>query len=82
VADLLTRLRAALGDRYQREREIGAGGMATVYLAEDVKHHRKVACEGAPARRALCSWASPSPREQDGPRVMPMSLGGQREEVS
>ena len=45
MADLLTRLRAALGDRYQREREIGAGGMATVYLAEDVKHHRKVACE-------------------------------------
>jgi eukaryotic-like serine/threonine-protein kinase len=43
VADLLTRLGAALGDRYQLEREIGAGGMATVYLAEDLKHHRKVA---------------------------------------
>jgi serine/threonine protein kinase len=36
-------LRAALADRYRIEREIGAGGMATVYLAEDLKHHRKVA---------------------------------------
>ena len=33
----------ALSDRYLLLRELGAGGMATVYLAEDVKHHRKVA---------------------------------------
>ena len=32
-----------LADRYRVERELGAGGMATVYLAEDIKHHRKVA---------------------------------------
>ncbi|HEV8122806.1 MAG TPA: protein kinase [Gemmatimonadales bacterium] len=37
------RLAAALADRYRLERELGAGGMATVYLAEDLKHHRKVA---------------------------------------
>ncbi len=37
------RLSAALSDRYRLERELGAGGMATVYLAEDLKHHRKVA---------------------------------------
>jgi serine/threonine-protein kinase len=37
------RLTAALVDRYRIERELGAGGMATVYLAEDVKHGRKVA---------------------------------------
>jgi serine/threonine-protein kinase len=37
------RLRAALADRYKIERELGAGGMATVYLAEDLKHERKVA---------------------------------------
>src|SRR3954463_3210171 len=36
-------LAAALADRYRVERELGAGGMATVYLAEDVRHHRKVA---------------------------------------
>lgn len=33
----------ALSDRYRLERELGAGGMATVYLAEDLRHHRKVA---------------------------------------
>jgi len=37
------RLSAALADRYRIERELGAGGMATVYLAHDVKHNRKVA---------------------------------------
>ncbi len=38
-----TSLADALADRYRLERELGAGGMATVYLAEDLKHHRKVA---------------------------------------
>ena len=37
------RLGSALSDRYTVERELGAGGMATVYLAHDVKHDRKVA---------------------------------------
>src|ERR1041384_3609968 len=37
------RLAAALADRYKIERELGAGGMATVYLAQDLKHDRKVA---------------------------------------
>ena len=37
------RLVAALADRYRIERELGVGGMATVYLAEDLKHQRKVA---------------------------------------
>ena len=41
--DPLNRLKTALADRYAIEREIGAGGMATVYLAEDLKHQRKVA---------------------------------------
>jgi eukaryotic-like serine/threonine-protein kinase len=37
------RLGAALAGRYAVERELGRGGMATVYLADDLKHHRKVA---------------------------------------
>ena len=37
------RLRAAVADRYRIEEEIGRGGMASVYLAEDLKHGRKVA---------------------------------------
>jgi eukaryotic-like serine/threonine-protein kinase len=36
-------LAAALADRYRIERELGAGGMATVYLAHDLRHHRPVA---------------------------------------
>ena len=39
----LDRLKTALADRYAIQEELGAGGMATVYLAEDLKHHRKVA---------------------------------------
>ena len=37
------RLATALADRYRLERELGQGGMATVYLAEDLRHDRKVA---------------------------------------
>ena len=40
---VLDRLTAALADRYRIERELGAGGMATVYLAHDLKHDRQVA---------------------------------------
>ncbi len=43
MPDTFERLKAALADRYAIERELGSGGMATVYLAEDLKHHRKVA---------------------------------------
>ena len=35
--------KSALADRYELEREIGQGGMATVYLAQDLKHKRSVA---------------------------------------
>lgn len=40
---ILTRLTTALADRYTIEREIGEGGMATVFLATDVRHERRVA---------------------------------------
>ncbi len=41
--DPLNRLTTALADRYAVQHELGSGGMATVYLAEDLKHKRKVA---------------------------------------
>ena len=41
--DVLTRLAGALADRYEVQRELGAGGMATVYRAIDIKHQREVA---------------------------------------
>ena len=43
MPDPLAHLATALTGRYVIERELGAGGMATVYLAEDTKHHRRVA---------------------------------------
>jgi serine/threonine-protein kinase len=43
VTDFLEQLRAALADRYAIERELGRGGMATVYLAHDLRHDRHIA---------------------------------------
>ena len=43
MRDDLKHLTTALADRYLIERELGRGGMAIVYLAHDLKHHRQVA---------------------------------------
>jgi serine/threonine-protein kinase len=43
MADPFDHLKEAMADRYTLERELGAGGMATVYLAHDPRHNRKVA---------------------------------------
>ena len=43
MSDPVARLNAALEGRYAIEREIGEGGMVAVYLADDLKHERKVA---------------------------------------
>ena len=43
LIETLERLKAALADRYTLDRELGRGGMATVWLAHDLKHDRPVA---------------------------------------
>ena len=43
MSDAFDRIKTALSDRYVIEREIGSGGMATVYLAKDLRHERLVA---------------------------------------
>ena len=48
-----SRVTAALADRYTIEREIGSGGMAVVYLANDLKHHRHVALKKVDAKKSV-----------------------------
>ena len=43
MSDAVIRLNVALEGRYAIKRQLGDGGMATVYLADDLKHERKVA---------------------------------------
>jgi len=48
------RLTAAVADRYRIGRELGQGGMATVYVAEDLKHKRRVALKVLKPELAPC----------------------------
>ncbi len=63
MADVLEQLRAALGDRYEVERLVGEGGMATVYLATDLRHGRKVAIKTLRAELAASIGADRFLRE-------------------
>src|SRR6058998_39737 len=63
MADTRASLAAALSDRYTIERELGRGGMATVYLAEDRKHGRKVAIKVLEPRLAASLGADRFLRE-------------------
>jgi serine/threonine protein kinase len=61
------RLAAALTGRYAIERVLGRGGMATLYLAEDLPHHRKVAIKVLPPEIGLTLGASRFLREIEVP---------------
>ena len=54
MSDPVARLNTALEGRYAIERELGEGGMATVYLAKDLKHNRNVALKVLKPELAAC----------------------------
>ena len=63
MAEVLEQLRAALGDRYEVERLVGEGGMATVFLARDLRHGRMVAIKTLRAELAASIGADRFLRE-------------------
>ena len=77
-----SRLESALAGRYRIEREIGRGGMATVYLADDVKHHRHVALKVLHSELASTIGPDRFLREVDvvaslnHPRILPLYDSG------
>ena len=83
VTDQLARLRTALADRYTIERELGAGGMATVYLAEDLKHDRRVAVKVLRPELAAALGPDRFPREirilarLQHPHILPLLDSGE-----
>jgi serine/threonine-protein kinase len=85
VDDLLDSLRSALAGRYAIERELGAGGMATVYLADDLKHGRKVAVKVLRPELAAALGPNRFPREirilarLQHPHILPLLDSGEAE---
>ncbi|MBA3580528.1 MAG: protein kinase [Gemmatimonadaceae bacterium] len=83
MADSLTALRKALRNRYRIEREIGAGGMATVYLAQDLKHDRAVAVKVLRPELAATLGPDRFPREirivaqLSHPHILPLHDSGE-----
>ena len=67
MTDIFDRLKTALADRYAIERELGAGGMATVYLAQDLKLHRQVALK---VLRPELAALRHDPFERRAPRLL------------
>ena len=68
MAEPFDRLKAALADRYSIERELGSGGMATVYLAEDCKRDPKLAAKLTRSEPLRSSVARP-PRRFSEPTI-------------
>ena len=85
MSEASSRLSAALADRYALERELGQGGMATVYLAEDLKHHRKVALKVLRPEIAVTVGAGRFAREIEvaarlqHPNILPLLDSGEIE---
>ena len=83
LTDPLEHLRAAFADRYRIERELGRGGMATVYLAQDPKHNRRVAIKVLSPELAAALGAERFLREIEiaaglsHPHILPLYDSGQ-----
>ena len=82
MPDLIETLRAALAERYVVQRELGRGGMATVFLADDLKHHRPVALKVLHAELAAALGAERFLREIEiaaglqHPHILPLYDSG------
>ena len=87
MTDILTRLRTVLAARYTIEREIGRGGMATVFLAQDLKHRRKVAIKALRPELSEALGAERFVREiqiaaaLSHPHILPLHDSGEAEGV-
>jgi eukaryotic-like serine/threonine-protein kinase len=83
VTDIPARLRTALEGGYELERELGAGGMATVYLARDRKHERRVAVKVLKPELAAALGTERFPREirivaqLQHPHIVPLHDSGE-----
>ncbi len=80
---IIDRLNAALTDRYVVERELGEGGMATVYLARDLRHNRQVALKVLRPELAAAMGGDRFPREIEiiaqltHPHILPLHDSGE-----
>ena len=87
MAEITQRLSAALANRYKLEHLLGEGGMATVYLAEDVKHDRKVAVKVLRPELAAVLGAARFLREITTtanlrhPHILPLYDSGEADEL-
>src|SRR6185312_8820508 len=83
VSALIERVRSSISDRYVVEREVGQGGMATVYLARDVEHDRPVAVKVLSTDVSIVLGAERFRREIDvttalvHPHILPILDSGQ-----